>query len=332
MNKKQIFNNTNKNKSIEEDETLRNWILSSKANREKYIKVKNLQALYNDGSEYTKFVLEGLNRTHEKIEQRRRNITIYQKVFSYVAIFIIALISGYLIPKIFDTKQTNSEVLISETYVAKGSRSQITLPDGSKVWLNNGSKLIYPSSFNKKHRDVELVGEGFFDIVHNKDIPFVIKVEDNNVQVLGTKFLLKAYPTDPLINIDLVSGSVCFNQKKSEGDYDDYMLTPNHRLTLNKEKEAIQIKQADLKLYDFWTKGTYSFRQTPFRELVSILNQLYGVQIEIKGSALKERKFTGSFSVDDSIDKILDVFKKTSVENSFDYIKNDNKIYIKINQ
>ena len=95
-----------------------------------------------------------------------------------------------------------------------GKSSQLTLSDGSKVWLNAGSQLLYPSVFDKKQREVLLIGEAYFEVAHNKEVPFIVRTEHADIEVLGTCFDVLAYPDDQMFQTVLVKGSVSIETKR----------------------------------------------------------------------------------------------------------------------
>jgi transmembrane sensor len=121
------------------------------------------------------------------------------------AVFIIGALGSYFV---FINYYGASGEIYTEISVPQGSRSQIVLPDNSRVWLNAGSRIKYPNDFNRTDRIVQLEGEAYFDVVSNPRKPFVVFTEHLRLRALGTAFNIKAYPEDEVVSATLVKGNV----------------------------------------------------------------------------------------------------------------------------
>ena len=152
-----------------------------------------------------------IDENSEEEEPVRRIIS----PFWYVAATVIVLVGLtflFDIHSLFFPVSQSSQNL--EVIVPKGQRSQVLLPDGTKVWLNAGTIFKYPSSFLKNSREVYLEGEAFFSVTHNKSLPFLVHIKDNlTIKVLGTEFNVKCYNEDRNVETTLIKGSVVFTQR-----------------------------------------------------------------------------------------------------------------------
>jgi ferric-dicitrate binding protein FerR (iron transport regulator) len=244
----------------------------------------------------------------------------------YAALVVIVLLCGYLI----GTQDFNNEITMNEIFVPNGNRSSVLLPDGSKVWINNGTKLIYPQEFKGKNRIVELEGEGFFDVTHDKTHPFIVKIGQNRIKVLGTKFAVVAYPNDKLIKAELISGQIQFDvkEKNQTDEFHSYLMNPSQSMTLDKSSgELSQSRIAD-SFYNYWINGVYEFKDETFEELAQKIERIYNVKVIFRDEVLKKCLFSGTLSINDNVYTLMEVFAKASGK-PFNYTHEGNNIYIK---
>jgi transmembrane sensor len=148
-----------------------------------------------------------------------------------------------------------------------GSRSTINLADGTKVWLNAGSRLIYPSRFVDKTREVFLVGEAYFDVQENEKQPFVVKTSDVLVEVLGTKFNVTAYPEDFAVQTVLAEGSVEIKSAGAGRREKGLILEPGYLAYFNKKTQETRTQKVNVDEYTLWTSGLFSFTNTDFNRI-----------------------------------------------------------------
>jgi len=196
------------------------------------------------------------------------------------------------------------DVRFMHKFTAYGERELITLPDSSKVWLNGGSTLIYPSRFAAKERNVCLSGEAYFDITKNAKQPFIVDVNQVRLKVLGTTFNLYAYPSDPKITATLESGSVQIDVEKKDKSY---ILSPDDQLTYDSTTGEVTITSVNTKDYLSWRSGSLYFNDTKFGVAIEQLERRYDVTIHLMNSKYSEQKIRAHFGPDDSIDKVMDI-------------------------
>ena len=210
----------------------------------------------------------------------------FNRFLKYAAIFILLLalpFSYYM-----GTRNTtdNSLTTISCAY---GDKSSIVLPDSSRVWLNSGSKLTFSSNF-KNGRKVSLEGEAFFDVSKDKRHPFQVKTADIQIEVLGTKFNLKAYPDEKSISTTLVEGSVNISSK-----YGSALMKPDQKLVVDKgSKEMVVQALTDTSPETEWKDGRFVFRNESLAELKPKLERWFDVDIVFGDDQVKNRRFTGA--------------------------------------
>lgn len=232
----------------------------------------------------------------------------------------------------------------SEIVTRNGSKSKITLPDGSTVWLNAGSRLVYDNnSFGTSDREITLTGEGFFDVAHNARLPFSIHAGRINVLVLGTSFDVKSYPQDRTIETTLIRGSIEVSfaghpekkvllkpRQKLTVFNDDSLLTESvHTVKKNNEENykvsPLTINTSDSSVVETaWVQNKLAFRSASFANLAVQMERWYDVTIRFDDSKVKNYSFTGSFE-NESLDQALKALQITA---PFSYRIEKDEVYI----
>lgn len=156
-----------------------------------------------------------------------------------------------------------------------GRRSSITFSDGTKVWANAGTQLVYPIEFNKKEREIFVDGQIYLDVAKDPDRPFIVKTKDMDIKVLGTKFNITAYSKENDNNVVLVSGKVNVINRKTKHNA---TLTPNKIYKYNKSNSDEEIKDVDVSLYTSWVDGKYIFNKESFEYVLARISMYYGVK------------------------------------------------------
>lgn len=233
-------------------------------------------------------------------KKKRKQIIRIAAQYAAVAIIMVAstlLVSRY-IPD--NNKELNS------LYVPAGQRAQLTLEDGSSVWLNANSTIRYPSHFSKKERRVEIEGEAYFDIAQNKKKPFIVSTKNVNMKVLGTQFNVHSYPDTEYVTTNLIEGSVrvSINNAESQG----VILTPNQQVTVSGNQMTVSTTANDD--YFLWTDGIYTFDNESLLDIINKLQLYYDVKIIIKDPEIFDVRYTGKFRQRDGIDEILRILQK----------------------
>ncbi|WP_303919087.1 FecR family protein [Draconibacterium sediminis] len=324
MDSEKLLHKITDKKALKDSDELINYINESGENSREYIRYKTLWALLQTGNEMDEETInKGYSAVKRGLKGRRNSILL--KIAKYAAIIILAVSAGYLV----QYADFNNEIAINEIFVPKGNRTSVVLPDGSKVWLSNGTRLVYPENFVGDFREVQLEGEGFFDVTHDEKHPFIVNVGKHRVKVLGTKFAVVAYPEDEEVKAELVSGKIQFdvNYGNTEDDYNSFMVKPMHSLVYDKTSGKIYESIIPDGFHDYWQKGIYRFSNESFDSLATKIARFYNVEIVFGNDELKTRTFTGTLSVDDNIYTIMEVFKSASGQ-PFKYYFDTGKIYI----
>ncbi|MCY1721561.1 FecR domain-containing protein [Prolixibacteraceae bacterium Z1-6] len=205
--------------------------------------------------------------------------------------------------------QVKSEM--NRVIIPYGKSSQLTLSDGTKVWLNAGSQLMYPSVFSSKQREVLLIGEAFFEVVKNETSPFIVRTDQADVEVLGTRFDVSAYPDDKIFQTVLVSGSVSVETRKEGmlGRKDKKVLEPNQMYSLDKQSGVNYVHRVDVEIYTSWKEGMFNCDKQDLNRVVRKLERYYNKKIHIKDPMLGSYKISGKLDLKNDISDVLDVIQ-----------------------
>lgn len=247
-------------------------------------------------------------------------------------------------------KEITEQLAKNEISTRKGSKTNLVLPDGTKVWLNSSSKLEYTKEYGNKTREVTLIGEAYFDVVKNAEKPFVIHTNKMDIKVVGTVFNVKCYPGDKTTETSLVRGSIEVTMKDRQ---EKIMLKPNEKLIINNEeikddkkivlaKQAQTITQKPIILLSHltllpkdntiietaWVRNRLIFVSETFEDVALKMERWYSVNIVFADGPLKKAFLTGSFEKE-TITEALNALELTT---GFSYsMKNNNVIIYKNN-
>ncbi|QGY46956.1 DUF4974 domain-containing protein [Maribellus comscasis] len=326
MKKEEIIKNIIKSKSSLHSSEFLSWVQKSEENRKEFIRYKNLWALLKSGNELDrKYINDDFILLKRRMKESGTGFKV-RELIKYAAIIVLALIGGYLIHSI----PKSGEVFMNEVSVPKGNRSSIVLPDGSEVWLTNGSKLIYPEVFNDKIRNVKLEGEAYFKISHDASKPFTVDLGEQQIKVLGTEFSVLAYPDDNIVQVDLITGKVQLDVFEEIGSdkYKSYQLKPSYSLVLDKTSGSLKNYKIPDSFYKYWQQGIYEFKNESFVSLAKKIDRIYGIKVIFEDNTLKGCTFTGAFFLDSNIYTIIETFRRAS-SIPFEYTIDNNQIYLK---
>ena len=255
-------------------------------------------------------------------KKKHRSLTPWYKLAAAVAVAcgILYYVSNSFL---FDK---NSLVVLENKRAVK---SEIMLPDGSKVWLNVESRLTYPESFSgMPTRHVYLTGEAYFDVTENKSQPFIVETSNLQIKVLGTVFNVKSYDGEKNIETTLVRGSVLIEATAADPALKPILLKEDERATYSRESGKISLATVQTDAITSWTAGKLVFINKPFSEIKTELERRYGVEIVVENEKNLNCRFSTTIK-DAPMTKILDLFKATG--NMTYQIESNQKITIKGN-
>ena len=326
-------------KDLDDDDLLIRY-LTGKADSEEIRQVENWYSMTDENQkimEQLYYILQVSNRfkilqsvDHDKalqklkdkilrIKKRKRYQLVLQRIQSIAAVLCLPVVT-LSIWLLLRKNEIPEQVQYVEISSNPGIVASFDLPDGSKAWLNGGSRLRYPVVFNDKIREVQICGEGYFEVVQKNHQPFSVKAGDFfSLEVLGTSFNISAYNDEDIIETTLVEGSVRINMLQN-GSIKHHVMKPNEKVIYSKANESGEvtntivdalkkqdtdntIKQEPIKVakvdpqYEIaWKDQLVMFKNHPMEQVIRTLGRYYNVQFVVKNEKVMESEITGKFS------------------------------------
>lgn len=296
------------------------WVAADEANSKVFEQKRMLHNLLDSPVNPDDLdIEEALNKLHKAIRRRPGWID-YLWRYAAVAAAVVIIIGITVLYQSYDAKSKAIEAVASNEislYAPFGSLIETVLPDGSKVWLNSNSRIMYPTVFDKEKRMVSIVGEGYFEVKADHSHPFIVATDKGSVCATGTAFNVNAYPDNPLA-IVLVSGAV--NVKTNT---EDFPLKAGERIEINDSSKA-SISRADINKACSWKDGIIVFDNDPLPTVLNRLSQIYPVDFKIIDKNLLNSNYHVTFS-GESLDDILHLLEIGIPMKYEEAINNDSK-------
>ena len=309
-------------KGLEPEDILiwKEWLAKNPGNHKTAEEAKNFITHLFPGTRSLpkRFIDNEWNRLDNKLNLSNRRVSpsvrfgAKIKLWHYAAVITLLISVG---GAFFSKSINNQNELITSNviFVPKGQIRNILLPDNTLVFLNSDTKLSYNSNFGKKNREVTLEGEAYFDVTHNSSKPFIVHTCENEIKVLGTAFNVKAYPDGNIHQISLERGKILICDQKQES----YALNPNQTYLLIRDIHSSKaFKTENVEEYSSWTKGKIILRNHCFGDIAKDLERSHKVKFDIQNKQVLCCRYTGEFSRDDDIRKILEII---SLASHFDF-------------
>lgn len=312
--------------SAAEKQELMQWVAASKSNAEYFDKKKEIWLSSMTSAEKETFQPEmGYRRFSSRRlvsdikPAARKSHRTRRLVWGACAAACLALLFCLRFALTPSTPAIPSETSIQ---VPEGSTSSFTLPDGTSVILNSGSRLSYLSDFGSTHRDVRLDGEAYFDVIHNEELPFRVNTDRLIVTDLGTAFNLRNYSSDADAQIALVQGKVEFSHGAQECSTP---MNPGEIAVLDKETGLSSVAEGRLENVVCWISGHITFDDESLDSIVRKLERSYNVSISIERPELGAIRFNGSF--DKSSTTVAEILTALSATGKISFKAQNNTIY-----
>ena len=291
--------------SDQEKVDITEWLDFSAENMQEYLALRKL---------YDITIWQTLPASSAKAEGKKPHRLIYMEVVKIAAILIL----GIFISRYFILRNSAENALAIQTlHVPAGQRAEITLSEGTNVWLNAQTTIKFPSKFTGKVREIELDGEAFFDVTADKNHPFIVRTSRYDVKVLGTRFNLSAYSHSQVFETSLFEGLV---EILKPGDAKGMLITPDEKAFLS-NNELIKGTITNTEQF-LWKEGIISFNNESFNEMAKKLELYFDLKIEIHNLNILEYRCTGKFRTKDGVEHILKVLQ---LSNKFNYTINDKR-------
>ncbi len=287
------------------------WRNESFENEEQYLRfLESWEALplLQEMEQFNSF--EALKKVHTRLNHTDSSkwLNIMRLV---AAIFLLPLIcySGYVTFQNISLKKMMTEHVVMQTISScQGMVSKFILADGTKVWLNSGSELQFPTRFAGDFREVKLKGEAYFEVVKNKNQPFRVNACDLSVEVLGTSFDVANYKNEKMTEVVLVEGKVRLMVKDGDKLKGRGTLNCGHRGVYCEETGKIWTEKVSVDKYISWRDGNLIFRDDKMEEVVKRLSRWFNVEIIINDPEIKSYIYKATFRNENLI-QVLNLLK-----------------------
>jgi len=236
-----------------------------------------------------------------KIQQRY-----FSRIWRYasVACLLILVSIGSYFFAVKDSYSSSKEFIVA---VDKGQKANLTLPDGTRVWLNSASEIKYDDSYNDKERRITLEGEAYFEVEKHKSRRFIVTTNNIDVEALGTSFNVKSYLSDREITVTLVEGKLRVSDKMFET-----FLDANERLVYNKGTHTFDKKNIyDVSNIAVWRNNELAFYGETLEEIGAVLSRMYNVDIVFTSESVKHYSFSGKIR-NNSLTNVLEIISMTA--------------------
>lgn len=287
------------------------WLEADPANMREYMALRKLYdiSLWNTAFRQT-------------TEQGKGNKHVLRRLALEVLKVAAALLIGFVGAQ-FLFEQSHEPTGMQTIHVPAGQRAEVTLSDGTNVWLNSHSTLKFPVHFEANARNVELDGEGYFTVAHNESRPFTVQTKQYAIHVLGTEFNVRAYHSSDLFETALLEGSV---EISTQGKSENLRLKPNQ--IVSAENGKLNIHSIPDYNYFKWREGLFCFDNETVESLIAKMQLYYDIKIEVEKPDILQHRYSGKFRIKDGIEHVLKVLQ---LKHKFTYTKNEesNLIVIK---
>lgn len=297
----------------EKFDSLNLWIAESKENLLYFRKLQEIwyaaapkeEDVFDKELAYNRFLYR-VKESSQSEAVTPRNKFFFSKRFIQIAASaaIIIVLGAIYFLKLLSPSINPKDEFYSVT-VPYGAKSQVTLSDSTKVWLNSGTTIKYSYIVKDKVRKLFLNGEAYFEVAKMKGVPFIVETDRLDVKVLGTKFNVISYSEDSKINVTLLEGSIALkmdNDKNSE-----VRLVPNKSATFDKSSNKLELKDVNGSLSTQWSDGVIVFDDEKLEQIAHRLEREYNVKIELTNASLSDSHFYGVFNKNQSIKEIFDI-------------------------
>jgi ferric-dicitrate binding protein FerR (iron transport regulator) len=277
--------------SEEENQQLHQWMQESPENKKQFFAEKDIwdsYGFYSNQKNYNPIPeLELLKRRINS--ETKRPIIRLKQVVQIAASLIVTFGLGWASQFIsLGGSQSESQTSMQEIFVPKGQVNQVFLADGTRIWINSETQLIIPSVFTDNERVVKLNGEAFFEVAKDSKRPFRVKLNGQQIEVLGTSFNVRAYSNSGKIETTLQTGHINLETGKQKT-----ILTPGEQCIFDKDANKLTISKVDPTTYSSWKDGRFEFQNEDLIEVFKVVERWYDVEITADENYFRGMHFSG---------------------------------------
>lgn len=307
----------------EEEQKLGEW-LSDEKNRVFYSDVetiwKQVQVLSADYTPDADYYWKELSKRMQNPEKRSAPAVIpirrFRQFVAVASVLLLLAVGGtaYLL-----TSRQVAPVSEIQQYSNFSGKSKVLLPDGTEVWLHGKSTLTYTTGLKTGNREVSMEGEAYFSVAHDAERPFIVKTDDLDVIVHGTKFNVESRAGTGQIQVSLLEGSVAL---RTPTDYQ--WLEPGEAGLFDKRNRSLKIEKTDVEYACLWTARQWRFEQKTLKEICHVLSKWYNVRIDLDPTLAETYAYTFSLR-DEPLEQILRIMSRINPI-AYDFDENNNLV------
>lgn len=298
----------------EEKEEVARWLDADKKNMKEFLALRKLYDISIWQQEQTPVAKDNLSLGNKRWTLRSASF----ELAKVAAIFILAFTIVYS----FLINEDNDSAKMQTIFVPPGQRAELTLTDGTKVWLNAKTTFTFPDKFTANNRRVTLDGKGYFDVTKNPEKPFIVNTERYDIKVMGTEFNVTAYSGSSVFETSLLKGAVeVFSPAK------DTKVSLEPHMRTYEENGILKKDTIEHENYFLWKEGLICFYDEPVDKMIKKLQLYYDVKIDVQNKTLLNNRYSGKFRTKDSVEHVLKVLQ---LNNKFSYEKDNDRNLITI--
>jgi len=298
----------------EEKEEVTRWLDTDKKNMKEFLALRKLYDISIWQQEQTPVAKDNLSLGNKRWTLRSASF----ELAKVAAIFILAFTIVYS----FLINEDNDSAKMQTIFVPPGQRAELTLTDGTKVWLNAKTTFTFPDKFTANNRRVTLDGEGYFDVTKNPEKPFIVNTERYDIKVMGTEFNVTAYSGSSVFETSLLKGAVeVFSPAK------DTKVSLEPHMRTYEENGILKKDTIEHENYFLWKEGLICFYDEPVDKMIEKLQLYYDVKIDVQNKTLLNNRYSGKFRTKDGVEHVLKVLQ---LNNKFSYEKDNDRNLITI--
>lgn len=255
---------------------------------------------------------KALQRFKTRVHKKNKKAAIRRTLWRVERVAAVLFLPLLLLSIYMGMHESRQEARMIEVHTNPGVVSAFRLPDGSQVWLNAGSTLKYPSDFVADRRQVELQGQGYFEVVRDERKPFIVQTgSDYAVEVLGTTFDMAAYEDEETIQTTLVDGSVRLHLRKRDGQSFSRKLEPNQKAEFERNTRRLAVTTVNTEYDTAWKNGEIIFRNHPMEQVLKVLSRHYHVKFRVQDPQVLKSIITAKFK-DEQLPQVMEYLRLAS--------------------
>jgi ferric-dicitrate binding protein FerR (iron transport regulator) len=290
----------------DENQQLHEWMQASPENKKRLIAEKDIWDSYGFHSNLKNYEVNSELGLLKKRIAPKQTVVQLKKYVQIAAILLVAFGLGWASRFVSFTSEQTAKISMQEIFVPKGQVNQVFLADGTRIWINSETKLTAPSVFATNERVVKLSGEAFFEVAKDKERPFRVEVNGQQIEVLGTSFNVRAYENSNEIETTLETGQIQLRIGSQTT-----LLKPGEQSLFNKSEKQLVISNVNPETFSSWKDGRYEFHNEDLLEVFKVVERWYDVDITADENYFMGMRFSGVIKRNKDANHFLELLNLT---------------------